>query len=164
MHAGSAGTTGTPPDDGSHGWHRSPQLSLLTRRGAPKAAPSARFHHSAGTSAGAGPQRIARHRDSRARSEPYARAATRSAGALAAHLNAEGKRRVVRARDAAGAIADVERPWTKKGIVDIIRRADFYLGRVVYRRGARTFAGTHPAIITAEQAQAAEPPGGPALL
>jgi DNA invertase Pin-like site-specific DNA recombinase len=86
----------------------------------------------------------------------YPRPETRSTGYLAAQLNAEGKRRRVRARDASGAVADVDRPWTEKGVADVLRRAPFYLGQVVYHRGAATYAGAHPPIITPEQAHAVD--------
>jgi hypothetical protein len=38
-------------------------------------------------------------------------------------------------------------PWTKDAVKDIVRRGRFYLGKVVYRRGADERDGRHPAIL-----------------
>ncbi len=88
----------------------------------------------------------------------YTRYATGSVstGALAAELNAAGHRRIVRARDERGIIGDVARPWTDKGITDILGRLDVYLGYVTYRRGRERAQGTHPPVITPELASAVE--------
>ena len=47
------------------------------------------------------------------------------------------------------------RPWVEKGVQDILRRADLYLGKAVYRRGQDVREGTHEPIITPEQAHLA---------
>jgi hypothetical protein len=64
-----------------------------------------------------------------------------SRGALAARLNAEGKRRRGRS-------------WSDQSIRDILRRADFYLGSAVYRRGADIRPGSHEPVISPDQRDA----------
>ena len=66
-----------------------------------------------------------------------------SMGALAAAMNGEGKQRRGRL-------------WTDKGVQDVLRRAPFYRGQAVYRRGQDVRPGSHEPIITAEQAHLAE--------
>ena len=90
--------------------------------------------------------------------DTYASDAGRSCGAVAARLNAEGRRRRVLARGPDGLPADVERAWTEKGIADILRRAPFYTGHATHGRDARRELrpGTHPPIISPEQAQLVE--------
>ena len=66
-----------------------------------------------------------------------------SYGQLAIDLRAEGS-------DRRG------RPWTEKSIQDIIRRAPFYLGNAVYRRGEVVPPGEHEPIITVEQVHLAK--------
>ena len=68
---------------------------------------------------------------------------TVSQGDLAAALNVEGKHRR-------------GRPWVEKGVADILRRGDFYLGNSVYRRGASVRPGSHDPIITPEQRHLAQ--------
>ena len=41
----------------------------------------------------------------------------------------------------------VDEPWTRDAVKDIVRRGRFYLGFVVYRRGAEEHPGRHPAIL-----------------
>ena len=41
----------------------------------------------------------------------------------------------------------VVEPWTRDAVKDIVRRGRFYLGFVVYRRGAEEHPGRHPAIL-----------------
>ena len=65
-----------------------------------------------------------------------------SQGQLAQDLRAEGRPRR-------------GRPWVEKSLQDILRRADFYLGRAVYRRGEDVADGTHEPIVTSEQAHLA---------
>jgi DNA invertase Pin-like site-specific DNA recombinase len=48
------------------------------------------------------------------------------------------------------------RTWNEKSVEDVLRRAPFYLGQAVYRRGASMVPGTHAPIITPEQAHLAE--------
>lgn len=78
-----------------------------------------------------------------------------SHGRLAEALNAEGHRRAVRVvKD--GHNADEARPWTEKSVEDILRRAPFYRGQAVYRRGQDVRPGEHEPVITPEQAHAAQ--------
>jgi hypothetical protein len=65
-----------------------------------------------------------------------------SQGRLAEELRAEGL-------DRRG------RPWVEKSVQDALRRADLYLGKAVYRRGADVREGTHDPIITPAQAHLA---------
>jgi DNA invertase Pin-like site-specific DNA recombinase len=65
-----------------------------------------------------------------------------SRGALAAALNAEGKRRR-------------GKPWNEQSVRDVLRRAPFYLGSAVYHGGADVRPGAHDPIITPEQRDAA---------
>ena len=66
-----------------------------------------------------------------------------SHGDLAAALNAEG-------------ITRSGRTWNEKSVADVLRRAPFYLGQAVYRRGASMVPGTHEPIVSPEQAHLAE--------
>jgi site-specific DNA recombinase len=66
-----------------------------------------------------------------------------SHGAFAADLNARGITRRGRA-------------WNEKSVADILRRAPFYLGNAVYRRGEDIRPGTHEPVITTEQAHLAQ--------
>ncbi len=66
-----------------------------------------------------------------------------SQGQLAAILQSEGLKRR-------------GRPWVEKSVQDVIRRAEFYRGNAVYRRGADVRPGAHEPIITPEQAHAAQ--------
>jgi DNA invertase Pin-like site-specific DNA recombinase len=66
-----------------------------------------------------------------------------SHGDLAAALNAEG-------------IVRRGKVWVEKSVADLLRRAPFYLGQSVYRRGASIVPGTHEPIVSPEQAHLAE--------
>lgn len=66
-----------------------------------------------------------------------------SMGELAARLNAEGIQRRGRV-------------WTVDSVKDLIRRVELYRGNAVFHRGADIRPGSHPAILTADQAQAVE--------
>ena len=46
-----------------------------------------------------------------------------------------------------GVVRRVADPWTKDAVKDIVRRGRFYLGHVVYHRGAEEREGRHPAIL-----------------
>ncbi len=61
--------------------------------------------------------------------------ADKSTDDIARGLQREGVERRVRA------------PWTRDAVKDIVRRGRFYLGFVVYRRGAEELPGRHPAIL-----------------
>ena len=61
--------------------------------------------------------------------------ASKSADDIARGLQVDGVDRRVRA------------PWTRDAVKDIVRRGRFYLGLVVYRRGAEERAGRHPSIL-----------------
>ncbi len=63
--------------------------------------------------------------------------------AIAMHLNEQGIRRR-------------GKPWAERGVTDVIRRAPFYCGYAVYRRGQDVRPGAHDPIITPEQRHLAE--------
>ena len=75
--------------------------------------------------------------------DEYGREQHRSHGALASDLNARG-------------VTRRGRSWNEKSVADILRRAPFYLGNAVYRRGEDIRPGTHDPIVTLEQAHATE--------
>ncbi len=74
--------------------------------------------------------------------EEYGRERHRSHGALAQDLNARG-------------IMRRGRSWGEKSVADILRRAPFYLGQAVYRRGEDIRPGAHEPVITVEHAHLA---------
>ena len=75
--------------------------------------------------------------------DEYGREQHSSHGALAADLNARGVTRRGQA-------------WGEKSVADVLRRAPFYLGQAVYRRGEDIRPGTHDPIITPAQAHLAQ--------
>ncbi len=66
-----------------------------------------------------------------------------SHGRIAEGLRAEGRLRRGRL-------------WVEKSVQDVLRRADFYRGQAVYRRGQDVRLGSHEPIITPEQAHEAQ--------
>lgn len=78
----------------------------------------------------------------------FSKAATTSTSVVAKDLNAEGILRRPRAvRQADGSYVDVQEPWTRDAVKDILRRGRFYLGFVVEKRGLDERPGQHDAII-----------------
>ena len=75
--------------------------------------------------------------------DAYGSARIASHAAVAADLNRRG-------------IARRGKPWSKQSVRDVFRRAPFYAGQAVYRRGKDQRPGLHEPIISAEQRQLVE--------
>jgi DNA invertase Pin-like site-specific DNA recombinase len=75
-------------------------------------------------------------------------AATMSTAEIALTLNREGiSRRPRKARRPDGTFQEVQEPWTRDAVKDILRRGRFYLGFVVEKRGLEERPGHHEPII-----------------